>query len=396
MKYYIIAGEASGDLHGSNLLRALFRQDPEAEVRYWGGDLMAEAVRERTAARAVQVRHIRDLAFMGIVEVVAHLGSILNNMRFCKRDILAFQPDVMVFIDYPSFNLKIAKFTHQHGIKNVHYISPQIWAWKTGRIRPMRRDLDKLCYILPTEQKFYADHSFPQALYVGHPLLDAVDRYRTLADGATQLQSLAAQVGDKKIIALLPGSRKQELRRMLPSMFRLAQRHPEYHYIVAGMSLIGEEFYRQFIPAAATNVSILYDRTYDLLASAYAGVVCSGTATLEAALFRMPEVVCYQCNRLSAAIARRLIASRISYISLVNLIADRPVVSELIQDDYNDQRLEEEFLKVTTQADSRQHMLDEYDRVITLLGGSGASDRTATAVIAVARGTVNNESDSEK
>jgi len=396
MKYYIIAGEASGDLHGSNLLRALFRQDPDADVRYWGGDLMAEAVREVPAARAVQVRHIRDLAFMGIVEVAAHLGSILNNMRFCKRDILAFQPDVMVFIDYPSFNLKIAKFTHEHGIKNVHYISPQIWAWKTGRIRPMRRDLDKLCYILPTEQKFYAENHFPQALYVGHPLLDAVDRYRAQSDATTQLQSVAPQAGDKKIIALLPGSRKQELRRMLPAMVRLTQRHPEYHYVVAGMSLIGEEFYRQLIPASDTHISILYDRTYDLLASAYAGVVCSGTATLEAALFRLPEVVCYQCNRLSAAIARRLIASRISYISLVNLIADRPVVSELIQDDYNDRRLEEEFLKITAQADSRQQMLAEYDRVIALLGGSGASDRTAAAIIAVAKVINRYESNSEK
>ncbi len=382
MKYYVIAGEASGDLHGANLLRALFLHDPDAEVRYWGGDHMAAAAAETSTAHAVQVRHIRKLAFMGFVEVVSHLGSILSNIRFCKRDIMAFQPDVVVYIDYPSFNLKIAKFCREQGIKNVHYISPQIWAWKTGRIRPMRRDLDKLCYILPTEQKFYAEHSFPQALYVGHPLLDAVDRYR---EHATTSPNLAPLAGDKKIIALLPGSRKQELRRVLPAMVRLAQRHTEYHFVVAGMSLIGEEFYRAYIPPATTHISILYDHTYDLLAAAYAGVVCSGTATLEAALFRMPEVVCYQCNRLSAAIARRLIASRIRYISLVNLIADSPVVSELIQDDYNDERLEQEFQKITIDTDRRRQMLDAYDRVIALLGGSGASHRTAAAIMEVAQ-----------
>lgn len=383
MKYYVIAGEASGDLHGANLLRALFRQDPDAEVRYWGGDLMAEAARNAGTGHAVQVRHIRDLAYMGIVEVVSHLGTILSNMRFCKHDIVAFRPDVMVFIDYPSFNLKIARFTHSLGIKNVHYISPQIWAWKAGRIRPMRRDLDKLCYILPTEQKFYAEHDFPQAEYVGHPLLDAVDRYRQQS-AAAPASPLETSADDRKMIALLPGSRKQELRRLLPLMGRLARRHPEYRFVVAGMSLIGEDYYRQLIPADIDNVSIRYDSTYDIMASAYAGVVCSGTATLEAALFRLPEVVCYQCNRLSAAIARRLIASRINYISLVNLIADSPVVSELIQDDYNDERLEREFNAITVDVERRQRMLNDYDRVIGMLGGGGASQRTAATVVKTA------------
>lgn len=377
VKFYIIAGEASGDLHGANLMRALLAKHPDAAVRYWGGDRMAEAAQSVPTADVVQVRHIRDLAFMGFVEVVSHLSTVLGNISFCKRDIDAFHPDVVVFIDYPGFNLKIAKYTHARGYKNVYYISPQIWAWKKGRIRPMRRDLDKLCYILPTEQRFYAENEFPQACYVGHPLLDEVQRYK--ADGAAA--PLSADGDERPLVALLPGSRKQELKRLLPLMMQLVNRHPEYRFAVAGMHLIGEEFYRSLIPASATNVSIVYDRTYDLLASAYAAVVCSGTATLETALFRVPQVVCYQCNKLSAAIARRLIGSRIKYISLVNLIADRPVVSELIQGDYNPDRLDREFAAITVDDNARRTMMSEYDRIISLLGGVGASQRTADEIV---------------
>lgn len=370
-KYYIIAGEASGDLHGGNLITALRQKDSNAQFRFWGGDRMKEAAGEN----GTMVRHIRDLAIMGFIEVISHLGTVLGNISFCKKDILAFNPDVVVFIDYPGFNLKIAKFTHQHGFRNIYYISPQIWAWKKGRLRPMRRDIDKLCYILPTEQKFYKPGVMPQAVYVGHPLLDEVERYHNSSNGNSLISNDSSQ---SKIVAILPGSRKMELGRMLPVMLKVAARHPEYNFVVAGMSLIGEEFYRKYIPRNASNIDIIFDRTYDILASSYAALVCSGTATLETALFKVPQVVCYQCNKLSAGIARILIGDSIKYISLVNLIADSPVVTELIQSDFNVDRLDAEFMKIC--GDSRKHIFDGYAEVDRLLGGKGASSRTAEII----------------
>lgn len=370
-KYYIIAGEASGDLHGGNLITALRQKDSNAQFRFWGGDRMKEAAGED----GTMVRHIRDLAIMGFIEVVSHLGTVLGNISFCKKDILAFNPDVVVFIDYPGFNLKIAKFTHQHGFRNIYYISPQIWAWKKGRLHPMRRDIDKLCYILPTEQKFYKPGVMPQAVYVGHPLLDEVERYHNSSNGNSLISNDSSQ---SKTVAILPGSRKMELGRMLPVMLKVAARHPEYNFVVAGMSLIGEEFYRKYIPRNTSNIDIIFDRTYDILASSYAALVCSGTATLETALFKVPQVVCYQCNKLSAGIARILIGDSIKYISLVNLIADSPVVTELIQSDFNVDRLDAEFMKIC--GDSRKHIFDGYAEVDRLLGGKGASSRTAEII----------------
>ena len=375
MKYYIISGEASGDLHGANLMRAILSCQPDAKIRFWGGDRMAEIAAASTDV--VQVRHIRDLAFMGFVEVVSHLGEIRNNISFCKEDIIAFQPDAMIFIDYPGFNLKIAKFTHSMGFRNFYYISPQIWAWKKARIRSMRRDLDKLCYILPFERDFYAHNDFPNAVYVGHPLLDEVDRYR-----AKSFQSENDGTKDKtKNIALLPGSRKQELRRMLPLMVHLAQQHKDYNFTIAAMSLIGNDFYKKYVPSNIDNLNVVYDNTYNILSNSYAAVVCSGTATLETALFRVPQVVCYQCNRLSAFIARILIGSRIKYISLVNLITDSPVVTELIQSDFNDGVLDEEFRKITVDQANRQRIFDGYDLLAEILEGAGASQRTADIII---------------
>lgn len=365
MRYYIIAGEASGDLHGANLMRAILRKDPSAEIRYWGGDNMMSVT-------GVPVRHIRDLAYMGFVEVALHLKTVLGNISFCKKDILAFHPDVIIYIDYPGFNLKIAKFAHQHGFKNVHYISPQLWAWKQGRIKSMRRDLDKLCYILPFEQDFYARNHFPQAVYVGHPLLDAVAQFKA--------STTIASPNGKPIIALLPGSRRMELGKMLAPMMRLAKKHPEYHFVIAGMTLLGDKYYQPII-GKAENVAVVYDKTYDLLSCAHAAVVCSGTATLETALFNVPQVVCYRANAISAAIARPLIGNKIKYISLPNLIADAPIVTELIQDDFTDDRLEKEFEKITTQAQTRQYIFDGYARLHTLLGNAGASDRTAEEII---------------
>ena len=371
MRYYIIAGEASGDLHGANLMKALLSADPHAEIRYWGGDAMQ-------AVTGTPVRHIRELAIMGFVEVVAHLPQVLGNIRFCKQDILAFHPDALVTIDYPGFNLKMAKFAHDRGIKTIHYISPQLWAWKKGRIRGMRKNLDKLCYILPFEQDFYRDNHFPQAVYVGHPLLDAVRNYHPTDTNTPS---------PKPTIALLPGSRRQEISRVLPYMLRLAERHPEYQYAVAGMTLLGEDFYRAIIDredngrGTLTQMRIVYNQTYTLLSEAYAAVVCSGTATLETALFNVPQVVGYRANALSIAIARPLIRNRIKYISLVNLIADAPIVTELIQDDLNDERLEKEFRKITADSQSRQQMLEGYARIHALLGNDGASARTAEEII---------------
>ncbi|MBR4506199.1 MAG: lipid-A-disaccharide synthase [Bacteroidales bacterium] len=364
MKYYVIAGEASGDLHGANLMRALKEQDPAAEFRFWGGDGMA------AVAGAAPVRHIRDLAIMGFVEVAVHLRTVLGNIAFCKRDIAAYRPDVVVGIDYPGFNLKIERWAKEQGFRTAHYISPNLWAWKKGRLKGMRRSLDLLCYILPFEQRFFAENNMPQAKYVGHPLLDAVKD--KLFEPAFQ--------GSRQVVALLPGSRRQELKRSLPLMVQLADRHPEYRFIVAGMSLLGDKLYRSLIPEGS-NVEVVYDQTYPLLASAYAAVVCSGTATLETALFNVPQVVCYRANPLSIAIAKSIVSRRIRYISLVNLIADSTVVTELIQDDFNPARLEREFQLITADDANRDRMFAQYADMRKLLSGSGASQRTAQAII---------------
>ncbi len=368
MKYYIIAGEASGDLHGANLMRAIKRQDAQAEFRFWGGDSMSQV-------GGKPVRHIRDLAIMGFVEVVRNLRTVTQNIDLCKQDILQFNPDAIVYIDYPGFNLRIARFAHSKGFLNIHYISPQLWAWKKGRIKSMRKNLDCLCYILPFEQDFYARNNFPQAVYVGHPLLDAVAQYRESSFKQT-FQSDAS----RRLIALLPGSRKQELKRSLPPMLQVARNHSECDFVIAGMTLLGDNFYQPLIHDIP-NVSIVYDQTYPLLSSAYAALVCSGTATLETALFNVPQVVCYRANAISASIARVLIGNRIKYISLVNLIADSPVVVELIQQDFTANRLEQEFLRIVDDADYRQSLLDGYARVHALLGNAGASDRTAAEII---------------
>ena len=373
MKYYIIAGEASGDLHGSNLMQAIIARDPQAEIRYWGGDRMA-AVEGNTT----MVKHIRELAIMGFVEVALNAKTVVNNLYFCKLDIMQFNPDAMVFIDYPGFNLKIAKYTREQGFRNYYYISPQVWAWKQGRLKAMRRDIYKLCYILPSERKFYSEVDFPQAIYVGHPLLDEVGRYRQRAAA----QEVSSSEDSRPIVALLPGSRRQELRKTLPTMLRLARRHPEYQFVVAGMSLIGSDFYSQLIGNEVSNLSVVYDSTYDLLSRSFAAVVCSGTATLETALFRVPQVVCYRGNPITIGIAAFFIKAmgKLKYISLVNLIADEPIVRELIQNDVNDANIETEFRNITVNADARNAMLEGYGRMIDILGNEGASQRTADII----------------
>lgn len=365
MRYYIIAGEASGELYGANLIRALREQDPQAEFRFWGGDAMMQEAGQ-------PVRHIRDLAIMGFVEVVMHLRTVLGNISFCKRDILDWHPDAVIGIDYPGFNLKIEKWAHNHGIKAIHYISPQLWAWKKGRLKGMRKYLDRLCYILPFEQQFYAENDLPQAVYVGHPLLEIIQ-------GRPKDEPF--DFDSRPIIALLPGSRKQEIKNSLPYMVRLAAHHPEYHFVVAGMSLVGHELYDSLIKKQSSNLTVLYDQTYSLLSQSYAAVVCSGTATLETGLFHVPQVVCYRGNPVSIAIARALVGSRINHIALVDLIDDSNVVTELLQQDFNDERLEHEFQLITTDSANRERMLEGYRRVEQKLGNAGASLRTAQTII---------------
>lgn len=368
MRYYIIAGEASGDLYGALLAKAIRHQDPAAEFRYWGGDEMAAAI------GSAPVRHIRELAIMGFVEVAAHLGTVLGNISFCKKDITDFRPDAVVGIDYPGFNLKIESWAKKHGYKTLHFISPNLWAWKKNRIKDMRRSLDRLCYILPFERPFFAENDMPQAVYVGHPLLDAIQ---------AKLHTPLPDTG-LPTIALLPGSRRQELKNSLPLMAKLAAQHPEYHFVVAGMSLIGTSLYKQLI-GNASNIDIVYDQTYPLLASAYAAIVCSGTATLETALFNVPQVVCYRANPISIAIAKAIVSRRIRYISLVNLIADKSIVTELIQEDFNNERLEREFAAITSDTDNRQRMMAEYASMRSLLADGGAIDATAHIITDLAK-----------
>ena len=369
MKYYIIAGEASGDLHGSNLMKAILRNDPQAEIRFWGGDLMQ-------SVGGTLVKHIRDLAFMGFVEVVANLRTVLKNIALCKKDIVDFHPDAVIFIDYPGFNLKIAKFTHAQGFKNFYYISPQVWAWKKGRIKTMRKVLDMMYVILPFEKPFYDRNNVHNVEFVGHPLLDAIAEFDKNAQLADDFRSRNG-LDQRPIIALMPGSRKMELRKMMPDMCHLAAQHPEYQFVIAGMRLLGSSMYTPYIHS--DNVSIVYDQTYPLLKTAFAGVITSGTATLEAALFDLPLVVCYKANALSVFIAKRF--AKVNYISLVNLIADKPVVKELIQNDLNANDLESEFRKITVDESYRQNLQHEYDLLKEQLGGVGASQRTVNSIL---------------
>ena len=367
MKYYIIAGEASGDLHGSNLMKAILAKDPTAEIRFWGGDLMQKV-------GGTLVKHYRDLAFMGFAEVIMNLKTILNNIKICKTDILAFQPDVIIFIDYPGFNLRIAKWSKVLGFKNHYYISPQIWAWKESRITDIKRDVDKMYVILPFEKKFYEEkHNFPVE-FVGHPLIDAIHNNPKIDSALFRKEN---QLNDKPIIAILPGSRKQEITKMLSVMLSVVHDFPDYQFVIAGAPSQEYSFYPQFI--TSDNIKFLSNKTYDLLQHATAALVTSGTATLETALFKVPEVVCYKGNWISYQIAKRIIT--LKYISLVNLIMDKEVVTELIQDDCNTKRIASELQKIL-EPEHRKIVLENYRILEEKLGGKGASSTTAKLIVA--------------
>ena len=366
MKYYLIAGEASGDLHGANLMRALQQIDPEAEFRFWGGDRM-EAVGGKL------IKHYRDLAFMGFWEVITNLKTILRNIDFCKRDITQFQPDALIFIDYPGFNMRIAKWAKEIGIPTHYYISPQIWAWKENRIKAIKRDVDAMYVILPFEKDFYEEkHQYP-VHFVGHPLLDAIAARKEVSEDVFKQEN---GLDERPIIALLPGSRKQEIAKMLSVMLSVVGSYHQYQFVIAGAPSLGYDFYKQFIKEE--NVHFVTGKTYDLLSHAHAALVTSGTATLETALFNVPEVVCYRGNWISYQIAKRVIS--LKYISLVNLIMDAPIVTELIQGELNTKNLKTELEKLLN-PEHRAKLLKDYKTLREKLGNEGASERTASLIV---------------
>ncbi len=366
MKYYIIAGEASGDLHGSNLIKALKKEDPKAQIRCWGGDLMQQAGGELA-------KHYRDMAFMGFLEVLMNLRSIFKNVAFCKEDIQKFGPDLIIFIDFSGFNLRIAKWAKARGYRTNYYISPQIWASREGRIKNIKRDIDALYVILPFEKDFYEKkHGYP-VRFVGHPLIDAIE------DSPIQdNEPFRKQYGlDPKmpIIALLPGSRKQEVRKMLELMLSIRGNYPQYQFVIAGAPSLADEFYAPYLKE---GVSFVSNRTYSLLKHSHAALVTSGTATLETALFEVPQVVCYKGNWISYQIAKRIIT--LDYISLVNLIMEREVVKELVQGELTAANLKRELDKILEGPD-RETMLSDYGMLKKKLGGRGASELTARLIV---------------
>ncbi|RZN82472.1 MAG: lipid-A-disaccharide synthase [Winogradskyella sp.] len=364
MKYYIISGEASGDLHGSNLMKALFDEDKNADIRFWGGDLMQNV-------GGTLITHYKERSFMGFAEVIINLKTILGFIKFCKKDIEAFNPDVIVFIDNSGFNLRIAKWAKEEGFKTHYYISPQVWASRAGRVKKIKRDVDAMYTILPFEKGFYKTHGY-DAYFVGHPLIDAVSD-RKLIDENTFRQK--HKLSNKPIIALLPGSRKQEIKKMLNVMLSVADDFADYQFVIAGAPSQDFSFYKSIIQSR--DIAFVDNKTYDLLSVSFAALVTSGTATLETALFKVPQVVCYKANAISYQIAKRIIT--LKYISLVNLIMDREVVTELIQVDLNTKRLKKE-LEIILNPEKRNQLFLDYYELEQKLGGKGASKKTAKLI----------------
>jgi lipid-A-disaccharide synthase len=368
MKYYIIAGEASGDLHGSNLMKEIKNLDSDADFRFWGGDLMQKQ-------GGTLIKHYKDISFMGFWEVFKNLRTILKNLAFCEKDILKYQPDILIMIDYPGFNLRMAKTIHQKGIKTAYYVSPQLWAWKKNRVHSIKKYVDKMHVILPFEKDFYKQFDY-SVEFVGHPLVDAVNDNSILQKPHPQLDSITNK-DSRKIISILPGSRKQEISKMLPAMAEISKHYPEYQFIVAAVSWQTMEFYQSL--SKNSELKFVIDETYALLSQSHAAMVTSGTATLETALFKVPQVVCYKSSRISYEIAKRLVKG-IKYISLVNLIMDKNVVCELIQNDFNPKRLRKELDKIIDETDCRNQIMHDYNNLEKLLGKGGASAQTAESI----------------
>jgi lipid-A-disaccharide synthase len=375
MKYYIIAGEASGDLHGSNLIREIRKKDEAAIIRAWGGGLMQEAGAEI-------VKDYRDLAFMGFTEVIRNLPVILKNIKFCKADILQFSPDVLVFIDYPGFNLRIAEWAHKTGFKTVYYISPQVWAWKENRVKKIRTHVDKMLVILTFEQAFFLKWDYATE-YVGHPLVQVIERFKDSPE-ARHMPDIFNSGGLRvqttlPLVACLPGSRKQEILKKLPVMLEASLSFPGYQFIVAEAPGLDPVFYDEILKKYP-NAGRVRNQTYSLLQHAQAACVTSGTATLETALFGVPEVICYRGSSISYQIAKRLI--KVKYISLVNLIMDRPVVRELIQDEMNAENITIELRKLLSDESTRSRIRKDYAELHDLLSqGGNASEKAARLIV---------------
>jgi lipid-A-disaccharide synthase len=368
MKYYLIVGEASGDLHASNLMQALKKEDSEAEFRFFGGDLMS-------AQGGTRVKHYKELAYMGFIPVLLHLRTIFSNMKKCKEDIVAYAPDVVILVDYPGFNLSIAKFVKtQTKIPVYYYISPKIWAWKEYRIKNIKRYVDELFSILPFEVEFFHGHQYP-IHYVGNPTVDAVETFRANHPEDFAAFTTANGLTDQPIIALLAGSRKQEIKDNLPDMLKAASKFPDYQLVLAGAPGISPEYYESYIQGAKVN--IIFGQTYRLLQQSSAALVTSGTATLETALFRVPQVVCYHTpiGKVIAFLKKRIL--KVKFVSLVNLVAGKEVVRELVADTMTLQNIEAELDAILYNKVKRQQMLDDYDQMIQILGPAGASEKAA-------------------
>lgn len=371
MKYYLIVGEASGDLHASNLMRALLQEDPKAEFRFFGGDLMKEV-------GGTCVRHYKSLAYMGFIPVLLHLRTILRNMEFCKNDVEAWNPDVLILVDYPGFNLKIAQYIKLHTeIPIFYYISPKIWAWKEYRIKNIQHDVDAMFSILPFEVEFYQKYHFP-VHYVGNPCVDAVDAFRKNFNETFETFVSAHNWEQKPIIALLAGSRKQEIKDNLRRMIKASRYFPNYQFVVAGAPGIEADFYRRYMDA---DTKIVFGETYRLLSHATAALVTSGTATLETALFRTPQVVCYYtaAGKLVSLLRRMIL--KVPFVSLVNLIAGKEVVTELVAGDMQVKAIKQELSYILPGSERRKRMLENYDCLIQILGKAGASGRAARQML---------------
>lgn len=367
MKYYIIAGEASGDLHASNLIAELKKKDAHAEFRAWGGDLMKKQ-------GATLVKHYRYMAFMGFVEVAVNLRKVLNNIKECKKDMLAYKPDAVILVDYPGFNLRMAKFAHDNGLKVFYYISPQVWAWKRRRVKKIKESVDEMLVILPFEEEFYKKYDV-KVSYVGNPLMDELSH---IGEISRQSFSRKNNLSEKQeIIALLPGSRAQEVKRTLPTMLNVMPKFADYQFVVAKAPSLDKDFYKNLI--GDSNVQIVENQTYDLLQHASAALVTSGTATLETALFTVPEIVCYKANPVSYWIARLLI--RVKHISLVNLILDKEAVKEMIQGDLNTENLAAELDKQLHDFKRQRQLLEDYETLKDLMGNAGASGKAAEIIV---------------
>jgi lipid-A-disaccharide synthase len=369
MRYYVIAGEASGDLHASRLIRAIKQNDADTSIRAWGGDLMENE-------GVVLVKHYKDLAFMGFTEVLLNLRTILSNMKFCKKDMLEFKPDVVIFVDYPGFNIPMATFAKKNGLKTAYYISPQIWAWKEKRVHTIKKVVDKMMVILPFEKDFYKKWNY-EVEYVGHPLIEIIDGFRN----SSNVEKIKKEIGlieHKKVVALLPGSRIQEIKKKLPVMLEATREFPDLLFILAQATSLSDDLIKQYT-RDYPNVRVIKNQTYELLSIADAALVTSGTATLETALFNVPEVVCYKGSPISYQIGKRLI--KVPFIALVNLIMGKKVVQELIQDELTSMNIKKELQKILYPGPERESMIKDFNNLHSLLSAGGSASYKAAEVI---------------